>query len=82
MDWMKGTGPDGRSWGESVLDDVMHQFERPEAASDKGLSVEWVVQQLSSKYTATQVRNAIEELGQEGSLYSTIDENHFKSSMH
>ena len=50
--------------------------------SDSGMSVMDITQQLSPQgITEQQIRAAIEFLSGEGHLYSTVDENHYKSTM-
>ena len=44
------------------------------------MKIDVVVQQLNGRFTEAQVREAVEHLVNEGHLYSTIDDDHFKST--
>ena len=45
--------------------------------SDEGVSIEDACNQISN-FTVEQIRAKVQEMAQEGHLYSTIDENHYK----
>jgi replication factor A2 len=47
----------------------------------QGVHVNEVVQQLNGRFSEPQVREAVEHLVNEGHLYSTIDDDHFKSTL-
>jgi replication factor A2 len=68
----------GNGGGDSVQDQVMNIFNQDNSA-DAGTHVDQVCQQLSSIPRAD-ILKAIEFLSDEGHLYSTIDEEHFKST--
>lgn len=71
----------GASSMEPVQMELLNLFKAPgPAMSDAGLSIDMVVQQLNNAFTVDQIRTAIEVLVNEGHLYSTIDDNHFKST--
>lgn len=64
----------------AVQNDVMTFFNAPEAQQgDAGISIEDVLARAGGRYSLVQVREAVDALQNEGHLYSTIDENHFKS---
>lgn len=48
--------------------------------SDTGINIDQICQQLRGKYTEDNVREAIDWLGCEGHVYSTIDEEHFRAT--
>ncbi|CAK4634594.1 unnamed protein product [Aphanomyces euteiches] len=47
-------------------------------STDMGLSVDQIKQQLQGRLSDAQLRDALNYLTNEGHIYSTIDENHFK----
>ena len=55
-------------------------FEGPDGRRDEGVKIDVVAQQLNGRFTEAQVREAVEHLVNEGHLYSTIDDDHFKST--
>ncbi|KAK3241431.1 hypothetical protein CYMTET_48805 [Cymbomonas tetramitiformis] len=56
-------------------------FNSPQAQqNDQGIPIDQVVQELGRKYSAEQIKNAVEFMVNEGHLYSTIDDQHFKST--
>eukprot|EP00242_Pyramimonas_sp_CCMP2087_P006410 CAMPEP_0198209464 /NCGR_PEP_ID=MMETSP1445-20131203/16091_1 /TAXON_ID=36898 /ORGANISM="Pyramimonas sp., Strain CCMP2087" /LENGTH=102 /DNA_ID=CAMNT_0043883247 /DNA_START=22 /DNA_END=330 /DNA_ORIENTATION=+ len=60
---------------------VLSIFEGPMAAqSDTGLNVETLMKDLGNKFSRDQIKGAVDFLVNEGHLYSTIDDNHFKST--
>jgi len=64
----------------SVRDQVLHAFATgPDAGSDGGCSVQSVVSALSH-LSFGQVQEAIQQLSNDGHLYSTIDEEHYKTT--
>lgn len=50
------------------------------AQSDTGLNVETLMKDLGNKFSRDQIKGAVDFLVNEGHLYSTIDDNHFKST--
>ena len=56
------------------------QFYEAAGRRDEGVKIDVVVQQLNGRFTEAQVREAVEHLVNEGHLYSTIDDDHFKST--
>ena len=46
----------------------------------QGLNVETLRNDLGNKFSRDQIKGAVEFLVNEGHLYSTIDDNHFKST--
>ncbi|EFN58502.1 hypothetical protein CHLNCDRAFT_140549 [Chlorella variabilis] len=64
----------------AIQSDLMTLFNAPDAqASDAGISIDAVLSRSGGRYSLVQVREAVEALQNEGHLYSTIDEHHFKS---
>jgi replication factor A2 len=49
-------------------------------SSDAGVDIHECIQYLSNRHSEAEVRRAIEELTEEGHVYSTIDERHFKAA--
>jgi len=58
---------------------VLRIFETESGQSDQGTSLQDVISRLPS-HSPTDIRRAIEFLSDEGHLYSTVDEEHFKST--
>jgi len=69
------TGVEGGNEIQSAVINVVKQCD-----SDEGVSVSAVTGQLKSKFSEAQVREALEWLSGEGHVYSTIDDDHFKST--
>lgn len=68
------------STGDTIRDQVLAAFATgPEAMTDGGCSVSSVVAHLSH-LTFHQVQEAIQMLSNDGHLYSTIDEEHYKTT--
>jgi len=69
------TGVEGGNEIQGAVINVVKQCD-----SDEGVSVSSVTGQLKSKFSEAQVREALEWLSGEGHVYSTIDDDHFKST--
>ena len=67
--------------GGDINEQVFAIFNGPQGASDQGVRVNEVVTQLNGRWTEEQVRGAVDHLVNEGHLYSTIDDDHFKSTL-
>jgi len=65
----------------SCSDQVFAIFNGPQGHNDQGVHVNEVVAQVNGRFTEPQVREAVEHLVNEGHLYSTIDDDHFKSTL-
>ena len=63
--------------GDSLKDQVLDFIKREGEASDMGANVLDCIQQNSSQPESA-IRKIIEDLGAEGHIYSTIDEDHYK----
>ena len=74
------TGNGGAAATGSCSDQVFAIFNGPQGGSDQGVHVNEVVTQLNGRFTEPQVREAVEHLVNEGHLYSTIDDDHFKAT--
>lgn len=68
-------GVEGGNDIQQAVMNVVKQYD-----NDEGVSVQSIGTQLRSKYTEQQVRDALEWLSGEGHVYSTIDDDHFKST--
>lgn len=67
--------------GGGALEEVNQLFMTPEAMnSAEGLSFDQVVQRLGNKYNRDDLKRYIEELCDQGLLYSTNDDHHFKTT--
>jgi len=81
---MNVSAPQAELSNENFARKVLQIYSSPEVDdSDEGLSVIQVLQRLQAKgikSSEDMVRNAINVLSNEGQLYSTIDEHHFKST--
>ena len=76
-----GFGGAGAGAGGGAIEEVNQLFLSPAAfASVEGLSFEHVVQTLGNKYSRDDLKRYIEELCDQGALYSTNDDHHFKST--
>ncbi|KAK9864910.1 hypothetical protein WJX84_000889 [Apatococcus fuscideae] len=72
-----GTSGTGRT---AVQEEALAVFNTSNAqSSEVGISVDQVVGQLAGKFSEQQVRQAVAFLSDEGQIYSTIDDLHFKS---
>jgi replication factor A2 len=67
--------------GGSANDQVFAIFNGPQGHGESGVRVDDVVTQLNGRFTEAQVRESVEHLVNEGHLYSTIDDDHFKSTL-
>jgi replication factor A2 len=66
--------------GGSIREQVLHAFQHgPGADSDSGCSTDGVAKQLPH-LTFGQVSEAVTQLSNEGHLYSTVDEEHYKTT--
>ena len=65
----------------SCLDVVNAVFEVPQGEGVNGINVQTVVTALTGRFTDAQVREAVESLVNDGHLYSTIDDEHFKNTL-
>ena len=73
--------PAARAPGASLQDLVLKFFQSKGAASDAGCTVLEAAQALASNgVQEAQVRSIVQELVDDGHLYSTIDDDHFKST--
>jgi replication factor A2 len=67
--------------GGSANNQVFAIFNGPQGHGESGVRVDDVVTQLNGRFTEAQVRESVEHLVNEGHLYSTIDDDHFKSTL-
>ena len=65
---------------ESCCERVMVIFNGPRGAIENGPTITQVTAALSGRFTEAQVREAVEYLANEGHLYSTIDDDHYRST--
>ena len=65
----------------SCLDVVNAVFGGPQGEGKNGINVQTVVTALTGRFTDAQVREAVESLVNDGHLYSTIDDEHFKNTL-
>jgi replication factor A2 len=74
--------PMSANGGGGTLRDTVMQFIREEGEQhEAGANVPACIRMLSGKHTEGQVRQVIEELSSEGHIYSTINEDNYKSAM-
>lgn len=67
--------------GDKLQNDVVRVFTENSSMDDQGLDIRKAIEMLLPKgYSAPEIRKAIGFLTDEGHLYSTIDENHLKST--
>lgn len=69
----------GNSGGGTHEELILKLF-RETPCGDEGISLDVIASRLSSKMGMADVRRAVESLSGEGHLYSTTDDNHFKST--
>ena len=67
--------------GGSCSDDVFSIFTGPQGQDPNGVNIADVVAALNGRFTDAQVREAVESLVNDGHLYSTIDDAHFRSTL-
>lgn len=75
-----GVGSSNGVGGSSLKEQVLWYFAHGEGSeSDAGCSISKVASQLSS-YTHLQIQEAVVQLSDDGHIYSTIDDEHFKTT--
>lgn len=67
--------------GATCLDSVNAIFNGPQGEDANGVNVQTVITALNGRFTDAQVREAVESLVNDGHLYSTIDDAHFRSTL-
>jgi replication factor A2 len=67
--------------GGSCSDQVFSIFNGPQGNDPNGVNIADVVAALNGRFTDAQVREAVESLVNDGHLYSTIDDAHFRSTL-
>jgi replication factor A2 len=67
--------------GGSCSDQVFSIFNGPQGADPNGVNIADVVTALNGRFTDAQVREAVESLVNDGHLYSTVDDAHFRSTL-
>lgn len=72
-------GPPGRTTGD-IGADVLAVFNSDLGRGDNGVSLDVVEKQLGGRYNSAAIKAAVEAAVNDGSLYSTLDERHFKST--
>eukprot|EP01135_Chromosphaera_perkinsii_P009186 Nk52_evm21s1671 gene=Nk52_evmTU21s1671 len=71
----------GFTQAQNAVLDLLRKFEGESAASESGMSVDEMVQRLQGPgMSEMQIREAIASAAEEGHVYSTIDENHYKAT--
>jgi replication factor A2 len=60
---------------------VFSIFNGPQGNDPNGVNIADVVAALNGRFTDAQVREAVESLVNDGHLYSTIDDAHFRSTL-
>jgi replication factor A2 len=66
--------------GGSHQDMVMNVFRNCHTDDDQGLSLDFIHQQLKGSLSALEIRKQVDYLSSEGHLYSTTDDDHYKST--
>lgn len=73
---------DGASGLSAIQQEILAVFTAPDAAgAEVGISIDQAIGRCGNKFTYAQVRDAVEMLQNEGLLYSTVDDQHYKSCM-
>lgn len=70
----------GNNGGGSHQDMVMNVFRNCHTDDDQGLSLDFISQQLNGALSALDIRKQVDYLSSEGHLYSTTDDDHYKST--
>lgn len=71
----------GRPAGDNPVQQAVLEYIKTEGeASEMGADIKGVFAQLQ-QYPEAQIRQVVEDLGSEGQIYSTIDEDHYKYAM-
>ena len=65
----------------SCLDVVNAVFHGPQGEDANGINVQTVITALNGRFTSLQVHQAVELLVNDGHLYSTIDDEHFRGTL-
>jgi hypothetical protein len=77
-----GDGGGGGGGGGDCLEAVKDAYKALDNGdSESGISVQQIIQHLQGKHAEAEIRKANDNLSQEGHIYSTIDDEHFKSTM-
>jgi len=77
-----GAGGNNMSGQEICQQQVLKLYEEPHALTDVGMNLQTAESHLGSRFTHAQIREAVETLVADGHLYSTIDDDHFRSTAH
>jgi len=72
---------DGSNGMDAVQNQVWQMIENCSASSSEGISVDDIRSTLKG-LSMPQIRKAVEFLSNEGHIYSTVDDNHYKSTSH
>jgi len=75
---MMMAGPGGMNGGTNDVHEAVLNAFMEYSMGDNGAELATVVRALSGKLSANQIQQATEFLAQEGRLYTTLDENHYK----
>jgi len=70
----------GRPVTGNVSSDVLGVFQSPAGRGDSGMSLDQVFASLQGRYTKEAIKSAVETAVNEGHLYSTTDDQHYKST--
>lgn len=66
------------SSGDDLKDAVLNLFKNADSSSETGVHVQDCINELSGKYSEADIRSMVENLSEEGHVYSTISDDHFK----
>jgi replication factor A2 len=74
------TAVQGNMMSENIHDAVSAVLHLPEALGEHGLHLGEVTKLLNGRFTADAVRQAMDDMANDGMVYSTVDDDHFRAT--
>ena len=74
------TAVQGNMMSENIHDAVSAVLHMPEAMGEHGLHLSEVTKLLNGRFTADAVRQAMDDMANDGMVYSTFDDDHFRAT--
>lgn len=71
----------GQQQGDVLRDKIFELMKKETQNGDSGLNINAAVKMLASSHDEGSVRNAFDNMAQEGLIFSTVDEDHYQSAM-
>ena len=64
----------------AVQNQVLNYIQAQSPASESGPRIDQIISKMAGNFNERQVREAVEFLSNEGHVYSTLDEDHFRAT--